>query len=288
MQALHLIHSHKKNPDSNGPGGYFRPDKLQKIGKRPVDESLKLTAVGGVLSDHCTSNRMGQFFKGLSTKARNEIEPLATEFTCPSETVLIGEEQRSSRVLFLLHGNVKISMNSFDGKRFLLGVAGAGEILGIASAVSGDSSEITAESMYPCTIASLKRQDFLDFLRRYPLAFETVAKELSLHCTRAVERLRLLGLTSSVKSRLVGLLLEWCRDARQTRGGAQLCCVLTHEEIGECIGASRETITRQIGDLKNRGLLELSGSTLMIPSCSALASYAGLYPTPNLDRPEAS
>ncbi len=212
---------------------------------------------------------------------------LATEFECPRETALIKEEQKSSRVLFLLHGNVKISMNSFDGKRFLLGVAGAGEILGIASAVSGNSSEISAESMYPCTIASLKREDFLEFLRRYPIASENVATELSLHCTRAFERLRMLGLTTSVKSRLAGLLLEWCKDAHQTKGGTQLWCVLTHEEIGECIGASRETITRQLSNLKNLGLLELRGATLTIPNCSALASYAGLCSMPNPDVPAA-
>jgi len=288
MQALHLIHSRtKRNPSANSSGNYFRRDRLQEGDRRSVDKSSMLIALGARPDDNCAPPGTGQFFKDLSIKAKNEFEMLATEFECPRETALIREEQKSSRVLFLLHGNVKISMNSFDGKRFLLGVAGAGEILGIASAVSGNSSEIRAESMYPCTIASLKREDFLNFLRRYPIAFENVATELSLHCTRAFERLRMFGLTASVKSRLAGLLLEWCKDARQTKGGTQLWCALTHEEIGECIGASRETITRQLSNLKNRGLLELRGATLTIPNRSVLASYAGLCSMPNPDVPAA-
>jgi CRP/FNR family transcriptional regulator len=52
--------------------------------------------------------------------------------------------------------------------------------------------------------------------------------------------------------------------------------MLTHEEIGECIGASRETVTRTLTDLKNQGLIRLNGSTLIVPSCMALAVYAGI------------
>jgi CRP/FNR family cyclic AMP-dependent transcriptional regulator len=288
MQALHLIHSRaKRNSHANPIETYFRRDKVLDENKRSVNESPVLTAFSGRADDVCTRIGAGKFFNGLSIKAKSDFESLATQFVCPCETVLISEEQRSLRVLFLLHGNVKISMNSFDGRRFLLGVAGAGDILGITSAVSGNPSEIRAESMYPCMIASLKRQDFLDFLWRYPIVFENVATELSLHCAKAFERLRMFGLTGSAKSRLASFLLEWCRDARQRKSGTRIWCVLTHQEIGECIGASRETITRLLGDFKNRGLLELRGTMLTIPNFSALASYAGLCSMPNPDEPAA-
>jgi CRP/FNR family transcriptional regulator len=52
--------------------------------------------------------------------------------------------------------------------------------------------------------------------------------------------------------------------------------MLTHEEIGECIGASRETVTRTLTDLKSQGLIRLNGSTLIVPSRIALAVYAGI------------
>jgi CRP/FNR family transcriptional regulator len=89
------------------------------------------------------------------------------------------------------------------------------------------------------------------------------------------------GLMTSVKSRLACLLLEWCREGRQTESGTQICCVLTHGEIGECIGASRETVTRYLKDLKNRGLMELRGTLLIIPSRGALAIHAGVESMPD-------
>jgi len=223
----------------------------------------------------------GEFFKGFSPQAKSGFASLATRLDCPATTVLIGEEQAFQNVLFLLDGKVNISMNSSDGRRFLLGVAGAGDILGITSAVSGASSEISADARYPCKIASLGRQDFLDFLLRHPIACHNVAQELSLHYARACARLRMLGLASSTSSRLAGLLLDWCCSGRQTNRGTQIHCDLTHQEIGECIGASRETVTRSLNDFKNQGLIELRGTIMNIPSCRALASYAGIGSTPD-------
>ena len=50
---------------------------------------------------------------------------------------------------------------------------------------------------------------------------------------------------------------------------------LTHEEIGEFIGSSRETVTRTFSDFKSRHLIALKGLTVTIPSREALENVAG-------------
>jgi CRP/FNR family transcriptional regulator len=216
------------------------------------------------------------FFEGLSAKTRSDFELLVTHFHCLGSKVLICEAQEPSSILFLLEGEVNISMNSSDGRRLLLEVAGAGDMLGLTSTISGDSSEIRAEARYPCRIASMQRQDFLEFLLRHPIALQNVARELCRHHARACERLRILGLTSSAMAKLAHLLLEWCREGRQTRSGIQIRCLLTHGEIGEHIGISRETVSRTLTDFKSHGLVRLRGSTLVVTSRRALAIYAGI------------
>ena len=62
------------------------------------------------------------FFQGLSAEAQSDFASLATRFQCPGSTVLISEAEKPSGVLFLLEGEVNISMNSSDGRRLLLGV----------------------------------------------------------------------------------------------------------------------------------------------------------------------
>jgi CRP/FNR family cyclic AMP-dependent transcriptional regulator len=221
-------------------------------------------------------SRSGEFFKGLSVEAIDDFESLAAHFCCPPATVLIKEDQDPLSVMFVFDGEVNLRMASYNGKRFILGIAGPGEILGLTSAISGIPSRIGAETRRLCSIALLKRQDFLDFILRRPTACQNVMRELSQQHNRTCERLRIVGLTSSAPARLAQLLLEWCASGLQTVSGTEIRFLLTHEEIGECIGASRETVTRTLTDFRHRSLVKLDGSMLTVPSRIALEICAGI------------
>src|ERR1700676_2943992 len=175
MQTLQLIHSqskkrlrivHRQSDDLTG--------KVHKSGKRSVAEIPAPDLSELKCDDSRWPRATGEFFRGLSSYARSDFESLTTNFRCPGSRLLIGEQEKPVSILFLLEGQVNISMNSSDGRRFLLGIACAGDILGLTSAVSGDSSEIRAEARYPCKIASMRRRNFLDFLLRYPIACQNV------------------------------------------------------------------------------------------------------------------
>jgi CRP/FNR family transcriptional regulator len=220
--------------------------------------------------------RTGDFGARLSPEVRLEFESLRTSSSYPSETTLFVEQEEPEKVLFLQSGQVKLSLNSTAGRRMILGVACPGETLGLASAFSGRRYDITAETVSPCRVASIVREDFLEFLRRHPSAYLNVAHELCLECARACDKVRRLGLAVTASAKLVRFLLDHCAVAPQTKGGTRLFCALTHEEIGECIGASRETISRLFCDFRSRELLESRGSTLIISDRKALEAYAGV------------
>jgi CRP/FNR family transcriptional regulator len=88
-------------------------------------------------------------------------------------------------------------------------------------------------------------------------------------------------------ARLAHLLLEWCGAGHPTRNGIQIKCALTHREIGECIGASRETVTRALADFKAHDLVRLHGSNLVVTSPEALAAYARMDFVPDPHQPAA-
>lgn len=205
-----------------------------------------------------------------------ELESLKISYDCPSKTTLFIEKQAPINVLFLLAGQVKLSMNSSSGRRLIFGIAHPGETLGLASAFSGSGYDFTAETLVPCRIASVLRADFLEFLSRHPSASLNVAREISLECIQACAKVRRLGLAVTASAKLVRFLLDQCADAHQTKRGARLLCSLTHGEIGESIGVSRETVTRLFSDFRCRELLESRGSTLIISDRKALETYAGL------------
>jgi CRP/FNR family transcriptional regulator, cyclic AMP receptor protein len=288
MQVLQLIHSRpEKKPQAYRKSSNRLMERPRSNKPQSVDELPKLISSGIVWEDPRWLAGRREFFNGQSIKTRRDFELISTHFHCPGSTILIREEQIPSSVLLVVDGKVKLSMNSFDGRRFLLGVAGPGEMVGLASAVSGDPSGIMAETLYPCTIAAIDRQDFLDFLLRNPLVSQNVSRELTVHYAQACESLRIIGLMSSIKARLARLVLKWCVGAPQTIHGAEIRCILTHEEIGECIGTSRESVTRALAFFKDHDLVKLRGSVLIVPSRAALAFYARVESMPDPPEPAA-
>jgi CRP/FNR family transcriptional regulator, cyclic AMP receptor protein len=231
--------------------------------------------------------RKGEFCRDMSDKALFDLVSISQRFFCPGTVLILEEGQKPANVLLLLEGRAKLSLNSIDGRRLIIGLASPGEILGLTSVISGLPCEITAEAQFPCMISSLPRQSFLDFLLRSPVACRNVTRQLSLDYKRTLGQLRTLGLTLSAPAKLARLLLDWCAESSRTLRGTQIRCSFTHEEIGELIGSSRETISRCMNDFKRRGLVAQRGTVWLVPDCAALAHYAGISLTPDPGEPAA-
>lgn len=217
----------------------------------------------------------GEFFNKLSPQALKDLTAMALPCNYSAGKILFSEKDPAPGVYIILDGEVKLSMNSSDGRRLILRIARKGEILGLASALSGKPCEMTAESLYPVKVAPISRRDFLNFLMRNPEAYQTVTEELSRDYTMACEQLRTVGLSNSAPEKLARLLLEWSQNGKTTEGGTHFRFPLTHGEIGEFIGASRETVTRTLSVFKSRHLVAFHGSTLTIPNITALETYVG-------------
>lgn len=214
------------------------------------------------------------FIHRFSPAAQKDLSTMALPVSYPAGFVLFAEKEAVRGIYMVLEGEVKLSMNSSDGRRLSLRIARKGEILGLASALSGSPYEMTAETLYPAKIAPISRREFLGFLMRHPEAYQTVSEELTREFTLACEQLRTVGLAASAPEKLARLLLDWSENGQTVESGAKFRFSLTHEEIGEFIGASRETVTRTLTSFKNRQLVSFHGSTMTIPNKSALASFA--------------
>lgn len=218
--------------------------------------------------------QMGEFFNKLSHAALEDLESLQFPSAYPANVVLFSEKDPAQGLYIVLEGEVKLSINSSEGRRLSLSIARKGEILGLASALSGSSYDVTAETLYPAKVAHISRRDFLNFLSRHPEVYQTVTEELSRYVTKACEQLRTVGLSATAPEKLARLLLDWSDSGQTTECGTRFRFSMTHEEIGEFIGASRETVTRTLSTFKTRRLVAFQGSMLTIPSRTALASYA--------------
>jgi CRP/FNR family transcriptional regulator len=218
---------------------------------------------------------VGEFFNRLTPEALKDLSAMAMAVNYSAGKIVFSEKESPSSIYIILDGEVKLSMNSSDGRRLILRIAKKGEILGLAPVLSGKASEITAETLHPAKLAPISRRDFTNFLLRHPEVYQITTEELSRDYTMACEQLRTVGLSNSAPEKLARLLLEWSQDGKTTADGTHFRFPLTHGEIGEFIGASRETVTRTLSIFKSRHLVAFHGSTLTIPSKTALETYAG-------------
>lgn len=180
------------------------------------------------------------------------------------------EGQIPRGVFVLCQGRVKLMSTNREGKTIIMKIAQPGEILGLHAVVTGNAYELTAETLQPSQVAFIGSADFLTFIKRHGDACLHVAQQISDDCHSAYEVIRSIGLSQSVSEKLARLLLQWSVDGHRIEGEIRLKLALTHEEVAQLIGTSRETVTRILGELKRRRIVELKGATLVIRNQAAL------------------
>jgi CRP/FNR family transcriptional regulator len=206
----------------------------------------------------------GEFLSSLGVQAMSDFFSIEMRMTLPAGANLYREGDAPSEVYVLLDGNVRISFDSNSGRRFIFKTAKPGGVLGLASVVTGRPHATTAEVIFPARVSTIRRRDFLAFLQRRPEATWAAMREIGFESERAYGRLRTMGLSNSVCGRLARLILEWTSFAQGAKRGRQLHVPMTHCEIGDSIGASRESVTRAISDLQRDRVIEVHGALLTI------------------------
>ncbi len=219
--------------------------------------------------------RADDVFCDLPAAALQVLENIKHATAYPEGAVLFVEGQTPSGIFLLCKGTVKLLVNSPSGKKMIVELAEPGEVLGLSATISGEPYEVTAETSERCQINFVKREHFLRLLKDNGEACFKVAELLSEKYHDACNELRSLGLSHSAHEKLANLLLEW--SSKNDEGGkpeTRLRLRLTHEEIANMIGISRETVTRLLTEMKKRQILESKGSTLLIRNAALLRKMA--------------
>jgi len=214
--------------------------------------------------------REEHLFCNLPLPAVQRLNEIKSSAVYPKTTMLFIEGQEPRGVFVLCAGKAKLFTSSSDGKTIITKISGAGDVLGLNAAISNRPYEVTAEMTEPGQANFIARDALLQFLREYGEVALRVAEQLSRNYYTAYEGIRTLGLTSSPSEKFAKLLLSWSPKAGSASEPAQLKLTLTHEEIAEMIGTTRETVSRLFADFKKKQLLQLKGSTLIIRNKPAL------------------
>jgi CRP/FNR family transcriptional regulator, cyclic AMP receptor protein len=212
--------------------------------------------------------REEHLFCNLPMVAVQKLNEIKSTAVYPKSAVLFIEGQRPRGVFVLCTGKVKLSTSSSQGKTIITKISEPGDVLGLNATISNRPYEVTAEMVEPGQANFISREALLQFLRDHGEVAVRVAEQLSRNYYVAYEEIRTLGLTSSPAEKFAKLLLSW--DSAKTDGQNQIRLTLTHEEIAEMIGTTRETVSRLFADFKKKELVQIKGTTLVIRDKGAL------------------
>ncbi|MGB8583072.1 MAG: Crp/Fnr family transcriptional regulator [Candidatus Sulfotelmatobacter sp.] len=211
-------------------------------------------------------------FCDLSPAVADALEHESLTTTYPTGAVLFAEGQSPRGVFIVRRGKVKLSICGSDGRTLILRMVEPGCLLGVAAVVSGCNYEATAETQEPSEISFLRHSDLLRLMRLYGELALWVTQQISADYASTCREIRDLILSDSASEKLARLLVGWLDQNSDARNPSQMKLALTHEEIGQMIGTSRETVSRLFAGFKKQHLIQQTGSTLVIPSRIALES----------------
>ena len=235
------------------------------------------TLKGKTSSSMCETCKLKEsgFLCHLTDAAAKEFQSIKISTSYPAGARLFLENEPAKGIFLLCSGKVKLSVSSKGGKTLILQLAHPGEILGLSATTSGIPYEVSAETLYPSQISFIRREDFVAFISRFPEAYHAVIRQLNSQYANACEQLRTVGLSSNANEKIARLFLHWSSDEKQTSEPAKIKIPLTHEQIAECVGSTRETVTRTLSQFKSKRLVMLHGTTAMIPNRAALMAISG-------------
>ena len=162
-------------------------------------------------------------------------------------------------------GRLLVSRISDRGRTVVLDILEAGDLAGLAAIVSDLPYEISAETAEPCRLRLLPRADFVHILETDAESSVAVAWLLASELAAAHRWIGNVMLLGSNSARLANVLLQ------STRGEL---ADLTHDDLANRIGISRECVTRLLQNFKSAGALVARRGPLLVRDRAILKSLA--------------
>ena len=212
----------------------------------------------------CVMRQEGLFCR-LSTESLRELESIRQSSLYPRGALLFVEGESPRGLFVLCSGQARLTASSREGKSITLRGVEPGEVLGLSTVISQGTYPVTAETLAPSQVNFVPGPAFLRFLQRHADVSLRVAEHLSMELHKAWQQAKLLALAPSARAKLVQLILSYAANhGAPVLGGVRVSLNMTHEEMGENIGATRETVTRLLADLRKGGLIRVKGGTILL------------------------
>lgn len=192
-------------------------------------------------------------FSGLDQDSLDTIERLLTKKHYKKNNLIIFEDDRGLNLFIISKGRVKISRISDEGGEAILAILGEGEFFGELSVIDGLSRSATVTSLDDVELLVMKREDFIEVLKKHSQVSIFLLKELAGRIRKSDAQIKSLSLRNA-RGRVATTLIRLAEDIGRIKDGKVTIPELPlQRDLANIAGTSRETISRVIAGLEKEG-----------------------------------
>jgi CRP/FNR family transcriptional regulator, cyclic AMP receptor protein len=213
-------------------------------------------------------------FSGLSSEERRLLVGRAKLRSYTAGQTIFSMGSPGNSMMAVLNGSIRISIPSASGKEIVLAILQSGEIFGEIAVLDGKERTADAKAMTDCHLAVLERADFLALLERHPSSWQKVVEVLCERLRRTDQQISELALLQ-LPVRLAKTLLRLAETATGSSSrGIEI--QLSQRELGNFVGATRESVNKCLGDWQRAGILRIEENVIVLTDRASLKALASI------------
>ncbi len=191
--------------------------------------------------------------------------------------VIFRQGDPGTSMVVILSGSVRVVTSSAEGKRLGLAILGEGEVVGEMALLEGGIRSADVITEEPTELLVLERRDLIPFLEHNPRICIMLLEVLSGRLRQTTETLSDRTFLS-LEARLAKALLRLAEVyGRETADGVRIEMKLSQRAIGEMVGASRESVNKQLQAWSDEGIVQLKRGYVAVLQPEGLTRIAGLH-----------
>lgn len=224
--------------------------------------------------EHAEILRNSFLLQHLSEDELAQLLKFASLHRYPAGQTLFQKGDDGDSLLGIAAGHIRISTLSAEGREIVLNILNPGEIFGEIALLDGKERTADASALDDCEVIVIHRRDFMPFLQQRP---ELCTRLMMVLCERIrwVSGLHEDSLFLSLTQRLAKHLLRLAGTyGEETTDGVMIDLKLSQQELGNILGATRESINKQIRAWEEEGILQRARGRIVICDADALEDAA--------------
>lgn len=215
-------------------------------------------------------------FAELSAEQLSKVAALAEVRSFGVRDVVVTQGDPARALYAIVRGRLKVSSCGPDGRDVVLGIMAEGEVFGEVALLDGGLRSATCTAIEPCELLAIDRQQFMELLDQTPGIAVKLLQVLSGRLRRLSQRSEDAAFLD-VPSRLARSLLDLATrfgERRAAGSGVFLAIKLSQQELGDLVGATRESVNKHLSDWTRQGFLQMQNGRLVISDMDSVRRLA--------------